>query len=991
MGRRSARLPLLWMCAACVATCALLWPGPAVGAGLGTWLKTGPLLVGVENPTLTVLPSGQALLTGGARAGGSSSAETHSITNAAQLYDPSQGTWSATAAMAVPRLLHTATLLESGADAGDVLVTGGEDSPNQSVASAELYDPTTGTWSPTGSMATERAGHTATLLPSGKVLVVGGNFGKGPSAELYDPSTGSFSPTEAMPVDPSFHTATLLERGADAGDVLVTGGIAPASGGYTQTAAAELYDPSTNTWSQTGSLLTSRDLATATLLPSGEVLIAGGYNAELGTLASAELYDQTTGTFSATTPMGLGRWEPTATLLDSGADKGQVLLVGGNLGAVTEAGPRASAAEIYDPVLGNWTATGPVVFPRLEHKMALLPSGQILVAGGDLGTPANSLSSAELFTPTGVSPGTTGEEQSGRAARRTAHANSRRSRLKRTDLDRHAKRSRYSSTAKHTSRRGSTAKRTSRRGSTAERTSRRGSITKRTSRRGSITKRTSRRGSITKRTSRRGSITKRTSRRNSITKHPSRRRLTTKRTDRHKRSRSRKTRKSTRTHSKSTSQTTAPVALQALPGPQGPPGPQGSAGAAGSQGPAGPQGPPGPPSLAAQKGGALIQIGDSLTAFGFDYAENAADSASTGDLGAISPDNWGMWAALDSQGRIRYGGAAATAGFTSAQILEATQKLLATPPARPIAYATVLAGSNDIGYELPLATSQANLTAIYELLVAHGITPILCTLPPRNGAEFGQPPETIVRQRNATILLNQWIAHTAQVNGWPLVDLYAALVDPETGEYKPGLNTDFLHQNSAGAQVMGAALASALTGYQLSPPPQLADTQADTLYGVGNNLFLNSIGGLPEDWEAAGAPTLEVAPDPAVAGNAFSITRDGSEYGEAWASTPMPVQPGDVVYLAGKIQSSVQAAGGSIYYRLISYPSHSTSVFGFYDWNRDILGSGQWGTFAIETTVPNLGSDNALQLQAIVKGPAGTQLKLAQVTLLNMTQSGVLP
>jgi lysophospholipase L1-like esterase len=964
--------PPLWVCAACVAACALLWPGPAVGAGIGTWLKTGPLLAGVENPTLTVLPSGQALLAGGARAGGSSSAETHSITTAAELYDPSQGKWSATGAMAVPRLLHTATLLESGADAGEVLVTGGEDSPSQSVASAELYDPTTGAWSPTGSMATERAGHTATLLPSGKVLVVGGNFGKGPAAELYDPSTGSFSPTEAMPVDPSFHTATLLERGADAGDVLITGGIASASGGYTQTAAAELYDPSTDTWSQTGSLLTARDLATATLLPSGEVLIAGGYNAELGTLASAELYDQTTGTFSATTPMSLGRWEPTATLLDAGTNRGEVLLVGGDLGAVTEAGPRASAAEVYDPVLGNWTATGPVVFPRLEHKTALLSSGQVLVAGGDLGTPANSLSSAELFTPAGVSPGAT-EGAHGRVARRTAHAQGRRLRAERVGLSRRA---RHSPIAKRMS---------------LDRHARDSPIAKRMSldrhaRDSPIAKRMGL-GRHAKR-SKRGLTAKRTDGHKRSRSHRTTHRSPSRKT---RRSRSHKARKPARKHSKSASRTTAPVDLRTLPGPQGPPGSQGPAGLAGSAGSTGSQGPAGPPSLEAQKGGVLIQIGDSLTAFGFDYAENAADSASTGDLGAISPDNWGMWAALDSQGRIRYGGAAATAGYTSAQILEATQKLLATPPARPIAYATVLAGSNDIGYELPLATSQANLTAIYELLVAHGITPILCTLPPRNGAEFGQPPETIVRQRNATIALNQWIAHTAQVNGWPLVDLYAALVDPETGEYKPGLNTDFLHQNSTGAQVMGAALASALTGYQLSPSPQLADTQADPLYGVGNNLFLNSTGGLPEDWEAAGAPTLEVAPDPAVEGNAFSITRDGSEYGEAWTSTPMPAQPGDVVYLAGKIQSSVQAAGGAIYYRLISYPSHSTAVFGLYDWNRDILGSGQWGTFAIETTVPNLGSDDALQLQAIVKGPAGTQLKLAQVTLLNMTQSGVLP
>jgi lysophospholipase L1-like esterase len=904
MARAAAASIALWAAASLS-----LGLSTAAGADLGTWQRTGPLLVGVENPTLTVLPSGKALLAGGARAGGSSSAETHSTTAEAELYDPSLGTWSATGSMATPRILQTATVLPLG----KVLIAGGEDGPNHSTASAELYDPSTGAWSPTaGHMFAKRAGQTATLLPSGKVLVIGGNYGQGPTAELYDPDTDIFEPTEKTPgaaseqapVDPAFHTATLLESG----EVLVTGGIASANGGYSQTAAAELYDPVTNTWAQTGSMLSARDLQTATLLPSGEVLIAGGYNAEQGTLASAELYDPSTGVFSATTSMGLGRWEPSAALLGAGTDEGEVLLDGGNLGAVTEAGPRASAAEVYDPALGNWTATAPTSFPRLEQKAALLPSGQVLVAGGDLGTPANSLSSVELFTPTQTSPATRAAAHNSRATRHRPRVKHHDPRAQRQGMKSLTRRSAHRKRVKHTA-----------------------------------------------------------------VKHKS-----------SKKRGSQKAHKPTGKHKRSTHRVGEPLQ------PADSTDPPGAAGQPGSAGPQGPAGTSGPLGLPATKGGVMIQIGDSLTAYGFDYAQDAAHSASTGDIGAISPNNWGMWAALDSQGRIRYGGAAATAGFTSAQILAATQELFATPPSRPIAYATVLAGTNDVGYELPLATSQANLTAIYDLLVAHGITPILCTLPPRNGAEFGQPPETITRQRNATLLLNQWIAHTAQVNDWPLVDLYSALVDPATGEYKPGLNTDFLHQNSAGAQVMGAVLANALANYP-SQPPLLADTQADTVYGVGNNLFLNSIGGLPEDWQASGSPTLEVTSDPAVQGDAFSITRGPTENGVAWTSTPMPVQQGDVVYLAGRIQSNVQATGGNVYYRLISFPSHSTSVFGLYDWNRDVIGSGQWGTFAVETTVPNLGGDDALQLQALVDGPSGTQLKLAQVTLLNLTQSGVLP
>jgi lysophospholipase L1-like esterase len=869
----------------CVATaCALLWTvvaatGVAAGATC-TWQPTGPLLAGVENPTLTLLPSGQALLAGGARAGGSSSAETHTTTTLAELYDPAQGRWSQTGSMATARILHTATLLGSGVDAGglagDVLVTGGEDSPNQSVASAELYDPSTGHWSATGTMGAERAGHTATLLPSGEVLIVGGNFGVGPEAELYDPATRSFSPTGAMPIDPAFHTATLLNTG----EVLVTGGLVPSAGDYAPTAAAELYAPETNTWTSAGSMLTPRDLQSATLLPTGEVLIAGGHNDTEGTLASAELYDPDTGEFSATGSMNTGHWEPAATLLPSGVDAGEVLLAGGSLRSVTEGSQRAFSAELYDPALGTWTAAGPTVFPRLEHKATLLPSGEVLVAGGDLGTPANSLSSAELFAP-------------GSSCAQTARA--------------HVAKVKRKARARRTAKPKKT-----------------------------------------------------------------------------------KSKRKVRRHSK------APAKPVDPPGPQGPPGAPGPPGPPGAQGPAGAPGSPEPPGASAPidpppaTGGVLIQLGDSLTAFGFDYAQDAATSAQTGDIGAISPYNWGMWASLDTQGRIRYGGAAATAGHTSAQILEATRSLFANPPPRPVEYATVLAGTNDIGYELPLSTSQANLAAIYQLLVEHGITPVLCTLPPRDPFE-GEPAETIVKQRNATILLNQWIAHTAEVNGWPLVDLYSALVNPETGEYKPGLNIDQLHQNSAGAKVMGQALANALAGYPLPAPPLLAGAQADTAYAVHNNLFLNSLDGLPEDWSETGSPTLAVAPDPAVSGDAFSVTQGKEPYGVVWASTPMPVQPGDVIYLAGRIQSDVQALGGKIYYRLISYPSESTSVFGFYDWDQDITGSGQWGTFAIETTVPNLGSDHALELQATVTGAEGAQLKLAQVTWLNMTQSGVLP
>jgi hypothetical protein len=227
---------------------------------------------------------------------------------------------------------------------GKVLITGGLGAGF--LAGSELYDPVLGSWNPTGSLSTARDLHTAVLLPNGKVLVAAGAAdnvtGATSSAELYDPATGDWNPDEggALATERGRHTATLLTNGK----VLVVGGVRynPSTGSPTYFASSELYDPTTRRWSATGALPIPRAEHTATLLPSGKVLVTGGRNSS-GVLASSELYDPATGSWSATGGLANACYDHTATLLPNG----KVLVAGGR----SSTGP-IDSAELYDPGLG---------------------------------------------------------------------------------------------------------------------------------------------------------------------------------------------------------------------------------------------------------------------------------------------------------------------------------------------------------------------------------------------------------------------------------------------------------------------------------------------------------------------------------------------------------------------------------------------------------------------------------------------------------------
>src|SRR6266513_2669048 len=206
------------------------------------------------------------------------------------------------------------------------------------------------------------------------------------SKSLSHLDSGTWTYTGSLNTVRRSHTATLLPNGM----VLVAGGFAPNS----VFASAELYDPASGTWTPTGSLHTGRRWHTASLLPNGMVLVAGGV-AFSGPFASAELYDPASGTWTATGSLGTARYLHTTTLLPNG----KVLVAGGGGSSGTLA-----SAELYDPASGTWTPTGSLHTARREHTATLLPNGMVLVAGGYKVVAGGvghtlPLASAELYDP----------------------------------------------------------------------------------------------------------------------------------------------------------------------------------------------------------------------------------------------------------------------------------------------------------------------------------------------------------------------------------------------------------------------------------------------------------------------------------------------------------------------------------------------------------------------------------------------------------------
>jgi hypothetical protein len=334
----------------------LLWI--TFSAAHAGWVATGKLNTKRHDHSQTVLKDGRVLITGGQFNG--------DALNSAEIYDPATGQWTMTGNMNSNRVRHSATLLPNGkvlVAGGVIYAAGGYFEPNISyIGTAEIFDPSTGQWTTTGSLAQARSWHSATLLNNGTVLIVGGKNGRddvGDRAahvsEIYDPASGLWSGTPSQGPQTFSHTATLLPDGR----VLVVGG-SIVSGATAH--SASIYNPSNGQWSLNQDIDLYRSKHSATLLADGKVLVAGGVMSGYPWIAkSYRVFDPSSGTWApeAQMPYSVGR--NVTTLVD-----GKIFFIN----------------CLFDPVTGIWSAVEDMLFGYHEEfpGVSLLQNGKVMVS-----------------------------------------------------------------------------------------------------------------------------------------------------------------------------------------------------------------------------------------------------------------------------------------------------------------------------------------------------------------------------------------------------------------------------------------------------------------------------------------------------------------------------------------------------------------------------------------------------------------------------------
>jgi len=308
------------------------------------------------------------------------------LDQSAELFDPATGMFSLTGNLLS---LHghgaTATRLNDGR----VLIAGGINS----FGFVEIFDPVTGTFSRTGNLNISRYAHSATLLSGGKVLIAGGNaqiggggqFVTEATAEIFDPAAGTFTLTGSLDVARASHGAVRLFNGK----VLLAGGtqITPPYGYSILLGSAELFDPSSGTFSRTGDMINQACCVEGQILGDGKALVLGGHE------PSAELFDPATGTFGATGNLNIRRAGRFTVLND-----GRVLVVGGVITLPNGTETSTDTVEAYDSATESFTLIASLNQSRWAQSATLLKNGQVLAAGGYRHDVGATLASAELFS-----------------------------------------------------------------------------------------------------------------------------------------------------------------------------------------------------------------------------------------------------------------------------------------------------------------------------------------------------------------------------------------------------------------------------------------------------------------------------------------------------------------------------------------------------------------------------------------------------------------
>jgi hypothetical protein len=413
---------------------ALLWAGGLAGC-FGSSSPAPPPPISVDGSTPDAASDGPTEAAAEASTTADAAADAPTAPDAGCRDDGGAGTFACTGSMGTARIAPGAAVLSNG----DVLVAGGWNATSQTLTSAEVYDPSSGTFSPTGSMASGHlwAGWTAPWpLVDGSVLVGGGLAASGAllgSAELYDPTTGTFAATGSLPTPVIAFDLVSLEDGS----VLFIGGYsavtgAPPTPGWQYTAgtsAVQLYDATTNMFQSGGTLAEARLFGCNVVLASGDVVALGG---TVGTSATfepnIEELDPSTGQWSTVGELADGVTcgnaafvLPSGAILLDGANaidpstwtstpisnpltttspmlvqlaNGDVLAVGGK----DASGNAIADAQRFDATTSQWSPVGSLHQPRNAGRALLLQSGDVLVVGGSDATGA-ALATAEIFSP----------------------------------------------------------------------------------------------------------------------------------------------------------------------------------------------------------------------------------------------------------------------------------------------------------------------------------------------------------------------------------------------------------------------------------------------------------------------------------------------------------------------------------------------------------------------------------------------------------------